>query len=178
MKELSLANTYINALKNVYSKQDILPIFEEIIELIDSIEKNSKVKELLDSPALSQTDKGNILNKIFAKGKITEKTQRFFHLLQKRNRLTILKEIRLKVREEILIMNNEIEIDIHTPMQLSEPDKKALLGYVQTFKNKKINATFQINESLLGGFKAYMDDTVIDGSIQNTLNKVRKNIQN
>lgn len=75
----------------------------------------------------------------------------------------------------------EMEAIVWTGMPISLEMQKKIKKFIADFFKKdieKIKIIFEIDKNLAGGFKARIDDYLIDASVKNMLLKLKKNITN
>lgn len=85
-------------------------------------------------------------------------------------------ELRNADREE----RGEIEVNVWTGMLISSELQKKIRKFIADFlkkDEKKIKTFFEIDKSLLGGFKAKIGDSLIDASVKGMLLKLKRNLK-
>lgn len=66
--------------------------------------------------------------------------------------------------------------DIITPIEINDTEKQQFREQLEKLTKSKLRMYFQVDPGLLGGFIARIDGTLIDGSVRNRLNLLKKNI--
>jgi F0F1-type ATP synthase delta subunit len=78
------------------------------------------------------------------------------------------------ILEKIKEMKNEVAVLIETATVLDTSGSTSLIATLETKTNKKLNPTYLVNTDILGGFKATIKNTIYDGSVQHSIEKVRQ----
>ena len=147
------------------------------MQLIEEVLRNTQgVVAFLKNPIVSREKKIEILNSTF-EGKLQDLTFKFFALLQKKDRLEIVGEIaehyrgleeksrgilRAKVSSAVSLEKQQLE-DIQSKLQQAYPGRNFLIEQ-------------EVDPDLLGGFRIFIGDTIIDHSIKNKLSLLRRKL--
>lgn len=105
---------------------------------------------------------------------VSEQTWRFLELLLKRKRLGVLEWIPRVFQRHYDEHFGILETRVEGVYQLSEEEKKAIAVRLEKMTKKKIRIDFSLNKSLIGGFKLFLGEKLIDSSIANQLQRIRK----
>jgi len=65
---------------------------------------------------------------------------------------------------------------VTTAVPLDETDKQKITGQLEKITGRKVTVKLKVNPSILGGMVARIEDTLIDGSIRNRLDLLRKDL--
>jgi len=94
-----------------------------------------------------------------------------------------LKKIRF-IEEELKNAEREdqgnTEVNVWTGMPISSEFQKKIIKFIADFLKKdaeKIKIFFEVDESLVGGFKARIGDCLIDASVKGMLMKLKRNLK-
>lgn len=66
--------------------------------------------------------------------------------------------------------------EVTTAIPLDKSDTERLSHHLETTVGKKVSVNLQVNPDILGGFIARIGDRLIDGSIRNKLNELKKSL--
>jgi F0F1-type ATP synthase delta subunit len=90
---------------------------------------------------------------------------------EKRLALKFLEILKDEVEKEIGVLNIKFE----SAYNLDDDQKNKIEKFFkEKFKDKKVKIDFKENENLLGGFKIYYNDKILDYSLINFINKIWK----
>ncbi len=98
----------------------------------------------------------------------------FVFFVNRKNRESILFDISKRYNEIRNNQLNRINAEVVSTVDFSDEQKSSLQKQLNEFSQKDVISTYKIDESLIGGFTVRMNDTVIDASVKQQLNKLRK----
>lgn len=98
----------------------------------------------------------------------------FFDFVKKYKLENQLKNIVKYLLQEQLVRKKNNTLKIYSPFPLPLHTVSLLEKHMDTTENTETNVILE--PQLLGGFRAYYQDTKVDASIQSTLEKLRKNL--
>lgn len=166
------ARRYATALLETAKELDQVEDILQDINLIDeTIEASKELSMFLNSPIIKFDDKMAALNKIFGDS-VQEVTNRFINLLARKGRVNLLHPITKAYIEQYNKYAGIIEIDVYSAKPLNDSQKESLHKALENRTNKKVNMSITQDESLQGGLRVRIDDTVIDGSVKHKLEEL------
>jgi len=141
---------------------------------VTGIVTDIKIMGLLENPKLPFDAKKNLLKERL--GKVDPLVLNLFYLLMSRGKLKILDDIS-RHYERLLDAHYGIEhAELITAVPLDDEFKKSLSTQFAEMVGHEVIIDAQTDPSVIGGFRARIGDTLIDGSIKNTLESLRKNL--
>jgi F-type H+-transporting ATPase subunit delta len=97
-------------------------------------------------------------------------------LLVRKGRLGIAGDV-LHGYDHLLDAHRGIEhAEVVTALSLAEKDKERLSSQLGDMVNRKVIVDAVVDSSVIGGFKAKIGDMLIDGSVRNKLDVLRRNL--
>jgi len=102
---------------------------------------------------------------------------RFFRVIIQKKRLSLLPAFKKTTQVKILKIQNIVEATIYVATKLSDASEATILNTLHQHVPQKIQASFETDPTLLGGFKAVVGHTVFDLSIRNTLDQLQTTIK-
>jgi F-type H+-transporting ATPase subunit delta len=66
--------------------------------------------------------------------------------------------------------------EVTTAIALDNTEREKLSHHLEAIVGKKVNVKIQVNPNIIGGFIARIDDSLIDGSIRNKLEMLKKSL--
>ncbi len=155
------------------NKTDIIQ--NDLNELVEAIKANPDFFSVLKSPAISNDEKKDVILKIF-KGQLDETLIDFVCLLIDKSRvgsfLGIAKEFGKCVEEEKGIIGGVI----YSPVAIPEAKLKKFEQQTGTLLKKNVGLKNEIDPSLIGGVKIYVDGKLIDASIRRKLDDLKEQL--
>lgn len=140
---------------------------------MDILDKNPLFKRILENPVVKPALKEEIITQILGK-RISEDFFDFILFIIKKSREDILYQILRRFLELRDIHLGIVRVTLTTPFKFTQTQLDTLQKTLEDMLNKKIFFTVKIDSSLIGGFIANFGDTIIDASVKNQLDKLRK----
>lgn len=169
MAEIStIARPYAQAVFDLAKEQKKLKAWSETLSLLSQVVEDDAVKSVINDSKVLDTDREKLILDICKKN-ISKEGENFIKLLIENKRLLILPFIsetfeNLKANEEGSVTAN---IVVATKITKKETDE--IIKNLEKKLNKKIEATVEIDQSILGGSLITVGDTVIDASVKGQL---------
>jgi F-type H+-transporting ATPase subunit delta len=171
-----VAGRYAQALFDIASEEKVLPQYKSMVDRIegelkavkDILDGNVELQRLLYHPQITAKAKKELLDQLF-KGKISEVTGNFLALLVDRRRETYFSDI---VEEFVALANAQrgiMEAKVTTAVELNDTEKGELSSIMARLTGKKVQTSYDIDPSIIGGVIVRMGDKIIDGSIKTRL---------
>ena len=176
MSEFVISTRYANALMESSIEKDSFKQSMQDMELVyNTLDKSKELRNILGNPIISSEKKASILEEIFT-GKVSDDIKNFLNLIVNKGRENILFEISnrfLQLCDEKL---NRIKVEITSAIELSNDQKESITKKLEEITKKQIIASYNLDNSILGGFKARFNDTVVDASVQHQLELLKKKL--
>ena len=170
-----LAQVYANALFEVASEQEVIDeIREQLGQFADELDQNRDLQIFLFSPYFSSQEKKDGIRKIVEDA--DERFLNFLELLAERHRMPAIFRIRRAYdalwREE----NKLLPVTVTSAIDLDESLVEGLGKRIEEQTGKKIELTSQVDPDVLGGLVLQVGNMVLDASIRNRLEQLRKQV--
>ncbi len=177
MSDFSVATRYAKALWELAEGENS---FEQVASDVDftlnTFKDSRELRNVIASPIISQEKKLEILDSIFG-DKISSTGMKFLKFIILKNREEVFGEILKRFSEirdeEFGILRVEVTTAYDMPDEQKTEMEKKLSGYT----GKKIVASYKKDEGIIGGFLVRMKDTIIDASVKNQLEILRKKLR-
>jgi F-type H+-transporting ATPase subunit delta len=145
--------------------------------LIDQVCQDSRpLLVLLKNPIIRYDYKLRVLNKIFQKH-VNKMTQQFFSLICRKNRADILPDVSKVFIEHYHEYKGIVSADVLSAVALSATIRQDFESIVSKATGKKAELHAEVDESLIGGYVLQMGDRMIDNSLKNKLNALRRGLK-
>lgn len=179
-----VAGRYAAALYEIASEEKALPKYKSKVDEIEDelkaieqvINDNIDLQRLLYHPQITPAAKKELLDKLF-KGKISDVTGNFLALLVDRRRETYFSDI---VAEYIALANagrNIVAAQVASAVELNDKEKGELKQILGTLAGQKVETSFTVDPSLIGGIVVRMGDKIIDGSVKTRLASMKESLK-
>ena len=170
-----LAQVYANALFEVASENDVIDdVREQLGQFADELDENRDLQVFLFSPYFSSQEKKDGIRKIVDGA--DERFLNFLELLAERHRMPAIFRIRRAYdalwREE----NKLLPVTVTSAVELDEGLVKGLGERIEEQTGKKVELTSKVDADVLGGLVLQVGNMVLDASIRNRLEQLRKQV--
>ncbi|MCF6224469.1 MAG: ATP synthase F1 subunit delta [Flavobacteriaceae bacterium] len=170
MKGTRAALRYAKATLNLAKEKDLASNINDDMSLIDkTLDENSELLIMLQSPIIKSAAKKSVLNEVFSK-KVNAITIGLINLLIENKRLPLLQLV-AKEYKVIYDFLKGIEIaQVTSAIPLTKELEARLLKKVEEIIGKEIALKNIVDPSIIGGFILRVGDKQFDSSVSNQLN--------
>ena len=176
MSSFNISTRYANALAEFAEEKNSLEqVADDMLLLEETLSNSKELRVVLKSPVINKEQKESVLKAIFS-DKVNKVTMDFILFVNNKNRENFLFDITKRFNQIRNDKLNRVEAEIISTVDFSEEQKSNLQKQLTEFSKKEVIPTFKIDESLIGGFTVKINDTVIDASVKQQLNKLRKSL--
>ena len=170
-----LAQVYANALFEVASENGRDDdVREQLGQFAEELDQNRDLQVFLFSPYFSSQEKKDGIRKIVDGA--DERFLNFLELLAERHRMPAIFRIRRAYdalwREE----NKLLPVTVTSAVELDEGLVEGLGKRIEEQTGKKVELTSQVDADVLGGLVLQVGNMVLDASIRNRLEQLRKQV--
>jgi ATP synthase F1 delta subunit len=170
-----LAQVYSHALFEVANEHDVIDdVREQLGQFADELDQNRDLQVFLFSPYFSSQEKKDGIRKIVEDA--DERFLNFLELLAERHRMPAIFRIRRAYdglwREE----NKLLPVTVTSAIELDEGLVEGLGKRIEEQTGKKVELTSRVDPDVLGGLVLQVGNMVLDASIRNRLEQLRKQV--
>ena len=170
-----LAQVYAHALFEVASENGVIDeVREQLGQFADELDENRDLQIFLFSPYFSSQEKKEGIGKIVEGA--DERFLNFLELLAERHRMPALFRIRRAYdalwREE----NKLLPVTVTSAIELDEGLVEGLGKRIEEQTGKEVELTSRVDADVLGGLVLQVGNMVLDASIRNRLEQLRKQV--
>lgn len=173
MSEFSVSSRYASALMHLAEENNSVDSVSRDMELVfNTLDSSKELRSVLKSPIIKEQQKLDILKEIFSE-KVSDVSFNFIRFVVDKNRDDMLHSIvknYLKLRDEKLGLINVV---VTSAVNFSEEQVLKLKTKIEEITGKKASLSFNIDESVIGGFLVKIDDTIFDASVKRQLEILR-----
>jgi ATP synthase F1 delta subunit len=175
-KDIVLASKYVAALKEQVKGDELLPVLETVHTAAKYIYEEDRVFQFMTSPLTSVEQKTALAEKIIQALNGGKSAKQFMSILIRKKRVELVKVLPKLLEDLRNEVQGQIEVNVLTPFECSDESKKQFLSVLQKVIQKEIKSNFIEDANIIGGFRAQIDNTLFDGTINNALNKLKENL--
>lgn len=167
-----LSKEYAAALFSLANEKDLLSKIKLELEKIKCvISENEDYLLILRSPALGLNSRLNLIDDAF--GGNHEYVVSFLKLLLENGHIASLPECIDEFFTLCKALENRQVAKIYYVKEPTDAQKQRLLDKLEAKTNKKIDAIYIEDKTLIGGIKVKLEDLVIDGSLTSRLSNIK-----
>jgi F-type H+-transporting ATPase subunit delta len=174
MSRVSSSKRYAQAAFELAFEKNELEGWQEDLAKIAALTEDEELMALLQNPRLSFQAKKDFLQERL--GKIHPLAFNLALLLVSKERLNVSGDI-LRQYKGLLDAHQGIErARVTTAFPLGDEEREAISRRLGKIVDRKVVVEAQVDSSIIGGFIARIGDKLIDGSIRQKLETLRKNL--
>jgi len=172
----AFASRYARAFADVVASAhlDTAAIDRQLNDLLATWEGSSELREVFENPAIPAPQKVAILDSMNKKLGLQRELRNLIAVLINNDRIAHIREVAEAYRAELQERLGIRQAEIVTARQLSEQERASLLAGVGKLAGAPIQATFKLDEKILGGTVVRIGSTVYDGSVRGRLERLRE----
>jgi F-type H+-transporting ATPase subunit delta len=172
-----LATIYGEALLNAaQGANQVGVVLEEIDSLIDDVFKNdARLEALLAGAAVGRYTRKEALDKAFA-GKASETFYKFLLVLNDHDRLDLIRPIRWALHELNDERTRRLRVQVSSAIELTDEFQTRIRAAVHEYFQLEPVLLLNVDDSLLGGLKLRIRDTVYDATVRTRITNLRNQL--
>jgi len=168
---------YAEALYQIAEREKTVEAIEQELLAVDAvIRENRDLQKMLYHPRITPEDKKALLGELFA-GKVSGVTLELLNLLVERQREQFLSDIVGNYVDLANRARNVTEAMVTSAVELTPEERKQLAGLLNKLTGKKVETSYAVDPSLIGGVVVRIGDRVIDGSVRARLATLREHLR-
>jgi F-type H+-transporting ATPase subunit delta len=156
------------------AKLDTAAIDTQLSDFLATWEGSQELREFFENPAIPAVQKVEILDKLNAKLKLQKELRNLIAVLISNDRIAQVSDVadayRRLLQEQIGIRPAEIV----TARELDSKEREDLVTELAKLAGSKIQASFTLDKSILGGTVVRIGSTVYDGSVRGRLERLKE----
>ncbi|MDD3027209.1 MAG: ATP synthase F1 subunit delta [Erysipelotrichaceae bacterium] len=172
----TIASRYGQSLFDLAIEKNQVGNYLEQLNLVSEVfGSDPKIGQFFSHVIIDDSDKMELIEKSF-KESLDKMVLNFLKLLIKNRRMKYFSEIFLAYKD---LANDYLGIEegiVYTPSTLSDEQLTNIAAALSKSQNKKVVLRQVIKPSLIGGLKVVIKNRVIDGSVQNRIELMRKEL--
>lgn len=171
------AKRYATALFDLCKREGKLETLTSDLQQARSVmTEHPALKEAWDSPLIPAARKQIIIDRVFSGGS-DPLTVSFLRLLVDKRREEILDPALLELKQLVDADQHLLRADATFAVEPTPQQQDALADSLAKRTGAHIDLTVRVDPAILGGVIVRMRDTIIDGSVRGTLEKLREQLR-
>ena len=174
MAKVVSGKRYAQAAFELALERNELESWQEGLEKLAGLTRSEELMALLGNPKLSFAAKKSLLQERL--GEINPLTLNLALLLVSRARLMSASNILQQYNVLLAALRGVEHAEVITALPLSDEDKEVIARRLGDMIGREVDIDAQVNPAIIGGFRAKVGDTLIDGSVRHRLEVLRKSL--
>jgi F-type H+-transporting ATPase subunit delta len=176
----AFAARYARAFADVVAsaRLDAAALDRQLNDFLGTWDGSAELRELFVNPAVPATQKTAILDKLNAKLGLQKELRNLLAVLINNDRIGLVHEVAAAWRAEMQERLGIRQAEIVTARELSGKERDDLVAGVGKLAGSRIEATFKLDNSIIGGTVVRIGSTVYDGSVRGRLERLKEALVN
>jgi F-type H+-transporting ATPase subunit delta len=170
-----LAEVYARSLFEVAEEEDKLDVVrEQLGEVADAVSENRDLQVFFFSPYFASDEKVKGLQRMLEDADPT--LENFLALLVEKHRMPVLFRIRQRYESLWQEANKVLPVQITSAIELDDEAVRHVGDRIGERTGRKVELTSSVDPGILGGLILRVGDNVLDASIRNRLENLRRQV--
>jgi len=156
------------------AKLDTAAIDGKFADFLATWNSSAELREFFANPAIPAVEKVEFLNKLNKKLKLQKELRNLLAVLIDNNRIGQVREVAEAWRRQLQEQSGIRQAEIVTARELSEKERSALVAEIGKLAGARVEASFRLDPSILGGTVVRIGSTVYDGSVRGRLDRLKE----
>ena len=170
-----IAQVYARSLFEVAQEQGKLDVVrEELGQITEALEENAELRLFFYSPYFSTDEKRDGLRRTVTDADPV--TMNVLDILVENHRLPVLPRLRREYERRWREANNLLPVTVTSAVQLDDAVVERIGDEIGRQTGRTVELTREVDPSIVGGFVVRVGNAILDASIKNRLDNLRKQI--
>jgi F-type H+-transporting ATPase subunit delta len=170
-----IARVYAEALFEVAKEKGKLDVIrEQLGQVADALEADRELAVFFFSPYFSSAEKRDGIGRAIT-GAEPELTN-FLELLVEKHRMPVIFRMRRRFDELWAEENKQLDVTLTSAVELDPEIVERVGAEIERQTDRKVQLRSQVDDDLLGGLVLQVGNMVLDASIRNRLERLRKEV--
>ncbi len=172
----AFVSRYARAFADVVAsaKLDSAAIDRQLTDFLATWDGSAELRALFANPAVAGPLKVAILDKLNDKMGLQKELRNLIAVLINNDRIVHIHEVAIAYRAELQERMGIRQAEIVTAREMSEQERRSLIDGVGKLAGSKIQASFKLDKTILGGTIVRIGSTVYDGSVRGRLERLKE----
>jgi len=176
MREHKISERYARSIFGIAEEQKTTDeVFKDMLYIRKVLDNSKDLSVVLSSPVIKPDKKQSIVHEIFNNG-VSKITLSFLSLLAKKQRIKLIENITYEYENLFNLLNNRINIDITSAIELDENVKNNIIEKINQFSKKTSIPNYKIDNKIKAGIKIQVEDWVYDATLENRMEALYKRL--
>lgn len=168
-----ISREYGSALFILAKEQNKIDEYHKSLALIEEmLKENSEYAELLSSPNISKKELIGLIDTSFS-GAVEDNVLSFLKILCEEGHMRLFFKCNDEFNKLMCDDRAITSATITSAVELNDDEKKKLIAKLEKLSGRRVNATYKIDKTLLGGFIVEIDGKILDGSLKKQMQNIK-----
>jgi F-type H+-transporting ATPase subunit delta len=171
----AIVTRYASAFLDVVTsaKLDVAAVGLELNDFLATWEGSAELRTFFSNPAVAAKQKVAFLDTLNQKLKMKKELRNLLAVLIDNDRIDSVAEVAEAYRTLLQKRLGIQQAEISTARELSDAEQKKLIAEIGKMAGAKIEASFKLDKTILGGAVVRIGSTVYDGSVRGRLERLK-----
>jgi F-type H+-transporting ATPase subunit delta len=171
-----IARVYSQALFGVAQEKGKLEeIHDQLGQFADELDRNQDLQVFFFSPYFSSTEKRDGISRAVSGAE--PELVNFLELLAEKHRMPALFRVRDRFDELWAKENRRLEVTVTSAVELDSKVVESLGSEIEKRTGQSVELRSEVDEGIIGGLVLQVGNMVLDASIRNRLEKLRREVR-
>ena len=176
-RDLRASRRYATALFISAQKQSKLDVMErDLLTISTLMQQTPALQQLWESKVVPAGRKRDLISRLLGDS-VDTLTLSFLRLLVDKRREDILPVVQMEMRSLTDAARHLVRAEAIFAIAPTAEEQSSLRKSLQQRTGENVDLTIHVDSSILGGVIVRMHDTIIDGSVRGTLERLREQLQ-
>lgn len=147
---------------------------DQLGQFAGAVDQSRELAVFLFSPYFSSAEKRDGLGRVVSGAE--PELMRFLGLLVEKHRMPAIFRIRRRFEKMWAEENRLLDVEVTTAIEIGEQVVKRIGAAIEQRTGRRVNLVSRVDEHILGGLVLRVGNRVLDASIRNRLEKLRKQV--
>lgn len=175
--DFRVAKRYAKALFELYDHAALEDVKWAFFGLRDTWIANIELRDALANPAYLLAERMEALREVSSMVRNDdERFVNFLFVLLRNNRLYLIPEVAVSFAVLVDELHAMLNVTVVSAFPLSETEQGEILTRMKSDYSPMVSVTWEVNPAIVGGLVIKAGDLILDGSVQGSLEKIRKSL--
>ena len=172
----AFVSRYAQAFADVVTdaKLDTAALDSQFSDFLATWQGSAELRDYFENPAVAAQEKVGILDKLNAKLKLQKELRNLIAVLISNDRIAHVGEVAQAWRSLLQQQQGIRPAEIVTARALDQNEQTALVAEIAKLAGSKIDPSFKLDATILGGTVVRIGSTVYDGSVRGRLERLKE----
>ena len=157
-------------------KLDTVAIDAQLKDFLATWAGSPELQSFFENPAVPATEKVAVLDKLNQKLSLQKELRNLLAVLINNGRIGGVAEVAKGYRKILQEQSGIRQAEIVTARELGEDEKSAMVAEVAKLAGAKVEASYRLDATVLGGAVVRLGSTVYDGSVKGRLERLKESL--